>query len=303
VLAASLIILFPNIEVIVFSFSLTALASTFYHPPALSATSRVSPSDFTSRGLGFHGASGTLGISLGPITLGLILPWAEWRFVYLIWIIPITAIAVTAFLVKLDRPHHESQHEKKGLATPLSDVFTVTFISFLFLMLFKNAAGGTISTYLTTYLTESKGLDAGLASVILGLSPLIGLTSVLIGGYAGDRLGWKRSFTLTISTATIALSCMFISITTFQTVIAYLIYGFFNIMTMPITSSMVARITPQQSRGTAYSLQFIPMSVIGITMPVILGILINFLEIWIIFPIAITLYIIALAFAQILEIQ
>jgi hypothetical protein len=45
------------------------------------------------------------------------------------------------------------------------------------------------------------------------------------------------------------------------------------------------------------------MSVIGIAMPITLGILINFLEIWIIFPIAITLYIIALAFAQILEIQ
>jgi MFS family permease len=68
VFASSLIILFPNVETIVLCFSLTALASTFYHPPALSATADILPAHFLSRGLGFHGASGTLGISLGPIS-------------------------------------------------------------------------------------------------------------------------------------------------------------------------------------------------------------------------------------------
>ena len=73
VIAASLIMLFPTVEVVVLCFSLTALASTFYHPPALSATTDILPTDFRSRGLGFHGASGTFGFSLGPITLGLVL--------------------------------------------------------------------------------------------------------------------------------------------------------------------------------------------------------------------------------------
>jgi len=74
-------------------------------------------------------------------------------------------------------------------------------------------------------------------------------------------------------------------------------------MTMPITTSLVAKIIPQKSRGTAYSLQFIPMSIIGIVMPIILGILINLLEIWIIFPIAIAFYIIVLVISQILKMQ
>ncbi|MGD8545174.1 MAG: MFS transporter [Candidatus Bathyarchaeota archaeon] len=303
VLAAFLIILFPSIVIIVFSFSLTALASTFYHPPALSATSNIAPPDFMNRSLGFHGASGTLGISLGPITLGLILTWLEWRFVYLIWIGPIFATAIIAFFYKIRSGHQEDHHERRrDLTTPLKDVLTVTFISFLLLMLFRNAAGGTISIYLTTYLTESKGLDFGLASVIFGLSPLIGLVSVIIGGYTGDKLGWKKSFILIISTVTIALFFMFISISTIQTVLFYLIYSFFNIMTMPITSSIVAKITPRQSRGTAYSLEFIPMTIIGIVMPIILGTLMNFLEIWIIFPIAITFYIIVLTITQILKV-
>jgi len=255
--------------------------------------------------LGFHGASGTFGISLGPITLGLVLNWLEWRYVYLIWIAPIFVIAVTAFFVNIDEPLNGGHDERKGksLTTPLKDVLSVTFLAFLLLMLFRNAAGGTISTYLTTFLTESKGLDASLASIIFGLSPLIGLASVIVGGYAGDKLGWKRSFTLIISTVTIALFCMFVSTSTIQTVLFYLVYGFFNIMTMPITTSLVAKIIPQKSRGTAYSLQFIPMSIVGIVMPIILGILINLLEIWIIFPIAIAFYIIVLVISQILKMQ
>ena len=305
VFAASLIFLFPNVETIVLGFSLTALASTFYHPPALSATSNISPAGFLSRGLGFHGASGTFGISLGPITLGLVLNWLGWRYVYLIWIVPIFVIAVTAFFVNIDEPLHGGHDERKGqgLTTPLKDVLSVTFLSFLLLVLFRSAAGGTISTYLTTYLTESKGLDASLASIIFGLSSLIGLVSVIIGGYAGDKLGWKRSYTLIVSTVTITLFFMFVSTSTIQTVLFYLVYGFFNIMTMPITGSLVAKIIPQKSRGTAYSLQFIPMSIIGIVMPIILGILINLLEIWIIFPIAIAFYIIVLIITQILKMQ
>jgi MFS family permease len=207
--------------------------------------------------------------------------------------------------VNVDEPLHGGHDERKGegLTTPLKDVLSVTFLSFLLLVLFRSAAGGTISTYLTTYLTESKGLDASLASIIFGLSSLIGLISVIIGGYAGDKLGWKRSLTMIISTVTIALFFMFVSTSTIQTVLFYLFYGFFNIMTMPITTSLVAKIIPQKSRGTAYSLQFIPMSIIGIVMPIILGMLISLLEIWVIFPIAIAFYIIVLIITQILKMQ
>ena len=186
------------------------------------------------------------------------------------------------------------------MTNPLRDVLSVTFLSFLLLMLFRSAAGGTISTYLTTYLTESKGLDAGLASIVFGLSPLIGLISVIIGGYVGDRLGWKKSLTSIFSTVALALFFVFVSTSTVQTVLFYLVYGFFGSMTMPISTSIVAKIVPPESRGTAYSLQFIPMSIIGIVMPIIMGTLISLYEIWIIFPVAIVFYIIVLIITQIL---
>ncbi|MGD8544590.1 MAG: MFS transporter [Candidatus Bathyarchaeota archaeon] len=300
VLAASIIVLFPSTMTIILSFSLTSLASTFYHPPALSATSTISPSDFTSRGLGFHGASGTLGIALGPITLGFILPLTEWRFTYLVWIIPIFIVAIISFFIKIRGKLHENVHERKEktLITPLKGVLSLSFLSFLLLVLFLDAAGSSISTYLTTYLTDYRLIDISLASIIFGINSLIGLASVIMGGYAGDKFGWKKSLRFIISTVAIALFCMFVSISTVQLVTLYLIYGFFNIMTMPITSSLVAKITPEKSRGTAYSFQFIPMTLVGIVLPIILGILIELVEIWIIFPISLTFYIIALIVSQ-----
>jgi len=267
VFAASLIILFPSVETIVLCFSLTALASTFYHLPALSAATNILPTDFLSRGLGFHGASGTLGFAIGPITLGLVLGCFGWRYVYLIWIIPVFVVAVVAFFMNIsERSDEEHDESKRKSFTPLRDVLSVAFLSFLLLMLFRSAADGTISTYLTAYLTEGKGLDAGLASIVFGSSPLIGLISVIISGYVGDKLGWRRSLTSIFSAVTVALFCVFVSTSTSQTVLFYFVYGFFSSMTMPITTSIVPKIVPPKSRGTAYSLQFIPMSIIGIVM-------------------------------------
>ena len=304
VIAASIIITFPSLEIVTLCFSLIALASAFYHPSALSATSNISPPAFMSRGFGFHGASGTLGISLGPLTLGLLLNWFEWRFVYLIWIAPILAVAVIALFVKLGGPTLDRDEEvKKGLTAPLRDILSVAFMSFLLLMLFSSLAGGAISTYLTTYLTDSKGLDASLASIIFGLNPMVGLTSVIVGGYGGDRLGWRKSLTLIVSTSTVALFFMFVSASTIQAVLSYLIYGFFSIMAMPITTSLVGKIVPRKSRGTAYSLQFIPESVMGVMMPIALGVLIESLGIWIIFPTAMVSYCIVLAIVQVLRIH
>jgi MFS family permease len=103
------------------------------------------------------------------------------------------------------------------------------------------------------------------------------------------------------SAVTVALFCVFVSTSTSQTVLFYFVYGFFSSMTMPTTTSIVPKIVPPKSRGTAYSLHFIPMSVIGIVMPIILGMLISLFEISIIFPISIVFYIIVLIITRILK--
>jgi len=194
-----------------------------------------------------------------------------------------------------------AERPTKSITATLKEVLTATFLSLLLLMLIRSAAGTTISTYIATYLTESKGLDVGLASIVFGLSPLIGIVSPIIGGYVGDRLSWKKAFTFLFIIVILALFGVFLSEAMILTIVFYLGFGFFGRMTMPIRNSLVSKIVPQKARGTAYSLQFIPMSVIGIVMPILLSIVIDLYDLWVIFPIAIIFYTIALIYTQTLQ--
>lgn len=301
-IAGVLVWLFPSIEIIVLSFALTSVGTTFYHPSALSATSEVLPSKYRNTGMGVYSASGVLGMSIGPITLGLILNWFEWRYVYLVWILPILIVAIVAFLVQISEHAPNTNSERnKGFTAPLKEALTASFLSLLILMLIRSVAGTTIFTYITTYLTESKGLGVSVASIIFGLSPLIGMVSPIIGGFIGDRYGWKKSFTVIFIGVVTALFGVFLSVSTIQIIIFYLCFGFLGRMTMPIRNSLVSKIVPQHSRGTAYSFQFIPMSIIGIILPIILSLIIDAYDLWIIFPIAIVFYIIVLIYTQTLD--
>lgn len=297
---AGVIVLSTNsIEFIAIGFSLTSIASTLYHPPALSAAANILPSNFRSRGMGFHGASGTLGVAIGPLTLGLVLNRFGWKYAYLIWLIPILVSIIVSIIVKIDFSINkgvkgESNNSKVSVKSSFKEVLSSIFIFFLIIMLFRDAAGTSISTYITSYFTYERGLDPAISSIIFGLSPLLGLVSNLVGGFIGDKFGLRISFTFILSMLIFSIFGIVFSPSIYIIVFMYLTYGFFSSMTMPITSSIVAHIVKPEYRGTAYSLEFVPMSLIGIFMPIILSILITCFGLSIIFIVAIVLYLVAL---------
>ncbi|MCS7365021.1 MAG: MFS transporter, partial [archaeon GB-1867-035] len=137
---------------------------------------------------------------------------------------------------------------------------------------------------------------------IFGLSPLIGLGGPIIGGWLGDKLGWKRTFIIIFSIMITSLTLLVISPIVLLSVIFYLLYGISSTMTMPISSTLVALVTPEEARGTAYSIYFIPTSVAGIIMPIIASLLVDLYGIWIIFPIAIILYLSALTLIKVIKV-
>ena len=80
-----------NLWMLVAAVSLIYMNSAIYHPAAYSLVSKLfSPRD-RPKALGIQGAGGTLGLSLGPISAGLLMALLPitWRGVYLFWLIPI----------------------------------------------------------------------------------------------------------------------------------------------------------------------------------------------------------------------
>jgi MFS family permease len=297
-----IILLTDSIELIVLAFSLASIASTLYHPPALSVAANILPQSFLGRGMGFHGASGTLGVALGPLTLGIVLNLFGWKYTYLVWIVPILISVIVSIYVDLHfhseinikRNFEGDGHSRGKSNNSLREVLGGVFLLFLIILLFTNAAGSSISTYITSYFTYERGFDPALASIVYGLSPLMGLISNLAGGIVCDKLGVGYSYTLVLLLLISSVAGIFLSPINSIMVLIYLIYGFSSSMSMPVTSSIVAMLVKPEYRGTAYSLEFIPMNLVGIFMPILLSFFISTYGLSIIFPSAFIFYCIAL---------
>jgi len=297
-----IILLTDSIELIVLAFSLASIASTLYHPPALSVAANILPQSFLGRGMGFHGASGTLGVALGPLTLGIVLNLFGWKYTYLVWIVPILISVIVSIYVDLHfhseinikRNFEGDGHSRGKSNNSLREVLGGVFLLFLIILLFTNAAGSSISTYITSYFTYERGFDPALASIVYGLSPLMGLISNLAGGIVCDKLGVRYSYTLVLLLLISSVAGIFLSPINSIMVLIYLIYGFSSSMSMPVTSSIVAMLVKPEYRGTAYSLEFIPMNLVGIFMPILLSFFISTYGLSIIFPSAFIFYCIAL---------
>jgi predicted MFS family arabinose efflux permease len=295
-------LLTDSIELIVLAFSLASIASTLYHPPALSVAANILPQSFLGRGMGFHGASGTLGVALGPLTLGIVLNLFGWKYTYLVWIVPILISVIVSIYVDLHfhseinikRNFEGDGHSRGKSNNSLREVLGGVFLLFLIILLFTNAAGSSISTYITSYFTYERGFDPALASIVYGLSPLMGLISNLAGGIVCDKLGVRYSYTLVLLLLISSVAGIFLSPINSIMVLIYLIYGFSSSMSMPVTSSIVAMLVKPEYRGTAYSLEFIPMNLVGIFMPILLSFFISTYGLSIIFPSAFIFYCIAL---------
>ncbi|MCS7369385.1 MAG: MFS transporter [archaeon GBS-70-058] len=298
-----IILLTDSIELIVLAFSLASIASTLYHPPALSVAANILPQSFLGRGMGFHGASGTLGVALGPLTLGIVLNLFGWKYAYLVWVVPILISVIVSIYVDLRfrseinirrNVVEDDGYSHRKPNSSLREVLGGAFLLFLVILLFTSAAGSSISTYITSYFTYERGFDPALASIVFGLSPLMGLISNLAGGIVCDKLGVRYSYMLVLLLLIFSVAGISLSPINSVMVLMYLIYGFSSSMSMPITSSIVARLVNPEYRGTAYSLEFIPMNLVGIFMPVLLSFFISMYGLSIIFLVAFILYCIAL---------
>lgn len=311
VLAAFLVSQTSNFLMLIVSVSLVMISSQLYHPPMLSVVSELFPPEYRSRALGLHGTGGTIGIALGPISIGILMKEFSWRYVYLLWVIPVLiAIVAVSQTNILYEEEENSLVERKKIGkyqdtTGYSGIFEVLKGGFLILLLVMGvrAVGmQSVSTFFTTYLSSVKGVSVTNASLIFGLGSLVGVVGTLSGGFFGDRLGEKMWITVAFTGS--LLSILSVSLTPpWILVPSYLLYGYFNNSTMPVTTSLVARFSPKSRRGIAYAIFFLPFNVMGSISPAIAAKIAEIAGLWYVFPFAIATFLISIMLIQTLRIQ
>jgi len=280
------------------------LSSTLYHPPSLSVVSELFPPNQRNRALGAHGAGGTAGVAIGPITLGLVMGRFGWRFAYLIWFFPI--LLSTLFLLKLPEATATTDCElgQKEKSEPPSErkhsrTSRYGYIVLLVAMSIGGIGSRSVSTYMTTYLVLNRGFTESMASFIYGLNPFLGILGSLSGGYLADRFGSKRWMTIAYLGSLTVLTGVYLG-PLWMLMMIYLIGGFFGGSTMAPASSLVAEFSSKERRGLAYTIFMLPFSLMGAITPVIAARIIELYGIPAIFPFAICLSMISILFLQLL---
>jgi len=264
-----------NPTMFIIAISLLSVNTTIYHPGAYSFTTKIVQPRDRPKALGIHGAGGTFGMSIGPISLSILMGLMafKWRQVYLFWVIPIILGAIAVFGIKTE-PTEDIQvihtlqpatDEKPSIRSML----TTSLILFLVFVGIRTIGRSMVGSFLPIYMVNNKGISESLTNIIYGSNTLMGLVAAPLGGAIATRFGEKRWLTGVLIISYICLGLAFVIPNTTAFIVLYLLSGFFNFLGMAANSSIVAKLSPSNQRGLGYALFFLPGSAMGAIAPVI----------------------------------
>lgn len=285
---------------LILAVSLLYINTTIYHPASYSFLTRLFSPLVRPKALGIHGAGGTLGLSIGPISVSVLMGVLAfgWRSIYLFWFFPLLFGFVAVLLIRSE-PQRGEEKERHTVKRKGGTLITLNLVVFLLFLAVRSMAGQIFSAFFPLYLVDEKGVSEVLASLIYGSSTYMGPLAAPIGGILASRFGVKRWLMAVLTFSCLSLSLALIMPHLFVFVALYIFYGFFTFLGMAANSAIMARLSPSRSRGLGYSLFFLPGSIMGAVAPMIGAQIADNFGFNYIFVTAIALYVISLVILKI----
>jgi MFS family permease len=283
---------------LIVAISLLYVNTSIYHPAAYSFTTLLFRSEDRSKALGVHGAGGTLGMAIGPISVTVLLGLLAfgWRQVYLFWFFPLILGTIATLRIKAE-PQKELQNPREFDEPPeeTSTLLTANLVLFLVFVGIRMMANGMVSSFLTLFLVEVKGVADYWASLVLGGNYLMGLIAAPLGGFLAARYGEKKWLQVVLSLSYISLAVALFVPNTSLFIVLYLLNGFFNFLGMAANSAIMASLSPSRQRGLGYALFFLPGSIMGAVAPIVAAFIAEVYGLTSIFYASIAIFFIGLA--------
>jgi len=274
---------------LILAVSLIKASSPIYHTSGLSAVSKISTSDSTGKLMGFHNALGSLGAAFGLLTLSILGGTLGWRSVYLFWSIPILMWCIPILKSEVERFEGQSSRDygEKVFFKDLKYVLTFVYALFLLIVALRTFGSSVISTFITTYLVESRKVSQEAASMIFALGPLTGILSSVISGYLCGKLGDAETLLLMVVGSVVSLFPLALARGLVPLMLFYFLYSFFDNGAWSPIGSLVATLTPSSKRGLGYSSYFFIGGVASTIQPTITAVVVGYTSLDVIFPIGI----------------
>ncbi len=277
--------------------SLLYINTTIYHPASYSFTTRLFQPRDRSKALGIHGAGGTFGMSIGPLSLAMLMGYFAfgWRQVYLFWFVPLLVGIVTVFLIRSEPSEDaEAKIDKSKNQTQATKLLTASLAFFLVFSGIRMVGSGMITSFMSVYLVGTKGLSQTFASLVIGSSSLMGIFAAPLGGFLTARFGEKRWMMAMFALSYLSFGLAFALPGTAPFVALYLAYGFFGFLSMAANSALMAQLSPSRQRGLGYALFFLPGSVMGAVAPMIAAYIADAFGLLSIFMVSLAVYVVGL---------
>ena len=245
--------------------TLLTFNSTLYHPPAQSYVSDITSPKDRSRALGIWHSGGTTGVSLGPLSISLLMGVLafNWRQVYSVWVIPILLGLVGLYFVKPPTEMVKKEEREKWVEEDTVDsLFNRNMMYLLLSGTVRRFGGGLTTGFLSIWLVETQGWTVSQIGIMLGISSLMGIIASPLGGELASRYGEKIWFSGTLLGNYVLFALAFIVKGFWPFFILYIASRFFGILGMPANMTLTARFSPRKQRGVGFALSSIPMNVV-----------------------------------------
>lgn len=252
--------------------TLLPLSSTIYHPPAQSYTSKITSISDRVRALGIWNAGGTFGVSLGPLSISILMGFFafQWRQVYLFWVIPTMLGIIALYLIEdsSDAPQNIESGDEDEEA-PATNLLSRDMIMFLSSRGVRRFASSLTTAFLSIWLVENQGWRAENLGMMIGIGSLMGIIASPLGGEVASRFGEKKWMVLTLLGSYTSFVIAIILKGFWPFFIFYLLRRFFAMLSMPSNSSITARLSPPKQRGIGFGLSNLPSSIMGSLAPIL----------------------------------
>jgi MFS family permease len=256
--------------ILIVAVSLVYINTTVYHPAAYSFVTRLFEPNTRLKALGIHGAGGTLGVALGPLSITFLMGVLAfgWRQVYLFWVLPLLlGIVAVLFLRSAPTDDVGATITASAGSTRISALLTSGMIMFLVYIAVRSMANAMSQSFMALYLVDDRGFSGPVTSTLIGLNTLVGIAGAAMGGFFAVRYGEKRWLLTILSLSYVLYSLAILIPDNTAFVVLYLGYGFLTFLGMAATAAIMARLSPGKQRGLAYAFFFLPGSLMGAVAP------------------------------------
>ena len=266
----------PNAWVYILASVFLTLTSTFYHPPSHVYCATAVPKDDRAKAMGMLNAGGTFGISLGPLSITVLMGmlFFTWRQLYLFWVPLILLGIVLMLVVKTDKyvngenGNAHDEHVEESNPDEVESLLTREFITYISSRGVRMFAGSMLSAFMSIYLSTVRGFTISQLGLMFGIGGVLGLVVSPIGGFMATRFGEKRWILLSQGIGTAFLIGAFFTSGVYPFIFMYLVYRFCGIISMPAMAAITARLSPPSQMGMGFALSFMPSAITGIVGPV-----------------------------------